>query len=258
MESVAPVTVLFAASLTQTVMVDWEAPLARIGFGEALTNSRTAAPFPVNEIVAAAGVSPLDVAVAVHASATASLIVNFTVVPFADVVEVAGLPIPPGGVVLVTVAPHGLALLGWFMVNVTFVGPNTLFPPASWTCTVTSHVEPGVADVVGAPLHVLPVSASLNGGPDAVTIAVAAPGCRSGTDAVAVHVPGEPVVVSVVVAVLEPAEMPAFVGATLQTPALSTLKVTACAAWAFAVAPLASFSVAVTVVERGLPEGNSL
>jgi hypothetical protein len=112
MESDAPVTVLFPASLTQTVMVDWDAPLAGIGFGDALVARCVAVPLPMNESVVDAGVSPLELAVAVHDSATPSPIVNFAVVPFAVVVEVAGLPVPPGGVELVTTAPHGLAVFG--------------------------------------------------------------------------------------------------------------------------------------------------
>ena len=111
-ESLAPVTVLFAASFTQTVIVDCEAPLAGIGLGDAVATRCVAAPAPVNEIVPAAGVSPLEVAVAVHASATASLIVNFTVVPPDDVLAVAGLPPPPAGVVVVTVAPQSVVVFG--------------------------------------------------------------------------------------------------------------------------------------------------
>src|SRR6266498_810564 len=48
MESVALVTVLFAASLTQTVMVDWDAPFAGIGFGEALAMRCVGVPKPTN------------------------------------------------------------------------------------------------------------------------------------------------------------------------------------------------------------------
>lgn len=111
-ESVAPVTVLFAASLTQTLIVDCDEPFAGMGLGDAVATRCVAAPVPVKEIVVAAGVRPLEVAVAVHASATASLIVNFTVVPVDDVLAMAGLPPPPVGVVLVTVAPQSVVVLG--------------------------------------------------------------------------------------------------------------------------------------------------
>lgn len=138
------------------------------------------------------------------------------------------------------------------------MGPKTLFPPASWTWTVTSHVEPALALVVGVLAQVLPVMASFAAGPAAVTDAVAEPDWRPGTDAVTVQLPGEPVVVSVVVVLLEPAPIDAVVGDTLQMPLLSTLNVTSCADGAVAVTPLASFSVAVTVAVRALPAGNSL
>ena len=111
-ESVTLVTVLFPASLRHTVIVDCELPFAGIGFGDADAARCVAVPLPVNEIVAAAGVRPVELAVAVHASATASLIVNFTVVPLEAVFAVAGLPAPPAGVVPVTVAAHRVALLG--------------------------------------------------------------------------------------------------------------------------------------------------
>src|SRR5947209_5283209 len=132
MLSEAEVTVLFAASLRQTEMVDCEEPFAGIGLGEAVAARCVTAPVPLNEIVVDAGVSPLEVAVAVQASATASAIVNFTVVPVDAVLAVAGLPAPPTGVVLVTVAPHTTFVFGWFIVRVIGVGPNTLLPPASW------------------------------------------------------------------------------------------------------------------------------
>ena len=112
MLSPAEVTVLFAASFTQTEMVDCEEPFAGIGFGAAVATRCVAAPVPLNEIVVEAGVSPLDVAVAVQASATASAIVNFTVVPLDAVPEVAGFPAPPLGVVLVTVAPQTTLVFG--------------------------------------------------------------------------------------------------------------------------------------------------
>jgi hypothetical protein len=112
MLSVAEVTVLFAASFTQNEMVDCDAPFAGIGFGAALATRCVAVPVPLKEIVVDAGVSPLDVAVAVQASATASAIVNFTVVPVDEVLEVAGLPAPPVGVVLVTVAPQTVFVFG--------------------------------------------------------------------------------------------------------------------------------------------------
>jgi hypothetical protein len=112
MLSPAEVTVLFAASFTQTEMVDCETPFAGIGFGEAVATRCVAAPAPLKEIVVDAGVSPLEVAVAVQASATASAIVNFTVVPVDAVLAVAGLPAPPAGVVLVTVAPQTTLVFG--------------------------------------------------------------------------------------------------------------------------------------------------
>src|ERR1700704_4182362 len=115
MESVAPVTVLFAASFTQTVIVDWDDPFAGIGFGDEVAARWVAGPAPTNEIVVVAGVSPVELAVAVHASATASAIVYATVVPLVEVVAVAGLPTPPAGVVPVTVAPQSVAVLGWVM-----------------------------------------------------------------------------------------------------------------------------------------------
>lgn len=111
-ESVAPVTVLFAASLTQTVIVDVATPFAGIGFGEAVAPRCVAAPEPLNEIVLDAGVSEPDVAVAVHDSAVASEMWNVTVVPVDGVLAVAGLPVPPAGVVLVTVAPQWVVVLG--------------------------------------------------------------------------------------------------------------------------------------------------
>lgn len=174
-ESFAEVTVFPAASLRQTVIVDVELPLAGMGFGETDALSCVGDPKPEKEMVELAGVSVPDVAVAVHDSATASLIVNFTVVPLAAVLAVAGLPVPPAGVVPVTVAPHRVALLGWVIVRVTGVGPKTLFPPASCTWTVTSQVEPGLALEVGVLEQVLPVMASFAAGPEAVTDAVAEP-----------------------------------------------------------------------------------
>jgi len=256
-ESVAPVTVLFPASLTQTVIVDCELPFAAIGFGDADAARCVAAPLPANEIVVAAGVRPAEVAVAVHASAVASLTVNFTVVPLDEVLAVVGLPEPPAGVVPVTVAPHTVVLLGWVIVRVIGVGPKTLFPPASCTWTVRSQVEPALALVVGVLEQVLPVMASFAAGPEAVTEAVAEPDWSPGTAAVTVQVPGEPVVVSVDVALLEPVPIVAVVGDTLQMPLLSTLNVTVCADGAFVVTPAASLSVAVTVAVRALPTGNS-
>ena len=111
--SFAVVMVLPAASFTQTVMVELEAPLRGIGFGETVAPSCVGAPKPVNEIAADAGVTPAVAdAVAVHVSARASLMVNFTVVPLEDVLAVAGLPEPPAGVVLTTVAPQFVVVLG--------------------------------------------------------------------------------------------------------------------------------------------------
>ena len=75
-------------------------------------------------------------------------------------------------------------------------------------------------------LQVLPVITSLAAGPDALTVAVAEPEDRPGTDAVTVQLPGAPLVVSVAVVLLDPAEIVEFVGDTLQIPPLSTLNVT--------------------------------
>jgi hypothetical protein len=184
--------------------------------------------------------------------------VNFTVVPVDEVLAVAGFPAPPAGVVVVTVAPQTTFVFGWFIVRVTGVGPNTLLPPASWTWTVTSQVELADDDVVAVLLQVLPVITSLAAGPDALTVAVAEPDTRPGTDAVTVQLPGAPVVVSVAVVLLDPAEIIELVGDTLQIPPLSTLKVTVWLDCAVAVAPFASFNVAVTVPVCGLPDGKSL
>ena len=247
-ESLEVVIVLFAASFTHTVIVDCDAPLAGMGFGDAVAKRWLAAPVPVNEMVAEAGVSPLDVAVAVHDSTSASLIVNFTVVPNAAVLAVAGLPPPPAGVVLRTVAPHVAELFGWLRVNVIAVVPKNLLPPASCTCTVTSQLELLLDVVVGVFEHVLPMIASLDAGPDAVTEAMAEPLCTPGMVAVIVQLPGAPVVVRVAVAVLAPAGMVVWIGETLQIPPLSTLKVTVWLVCAVVVAPLESFNVAVMVV----------
>jgi len=111
-ESLAEVTVLFPASLTQTVIVDVDEPFAGMGFGEAVALRCVAAPEPVNEIVLEAGVSVPEVAVAVHDSAVASEMWNVTVVPVDGVLAVAGLPLPPAGVVLITVAPQWVVVLG--------------------------------------------------------------------------------------------------------------------------------------------------
>ncbi len=133
-----------------------------------------------------------------------------------------------------------------------------MLPPASWTWTVTSQEELGDADVVGVLLHALLVMTSFAAGPEAVTVAVAEPDARLGTDAVMVQLPGAPLVVRVTVALLDPVGMVVLVGDTLQIPGLSTLNVTVCADWALAVAPFASFNVAVTVPVRGLPDGKSV
>ena len=101
-----------------------------------------------------------------------------------------------------------------------------MLPPASWTWTVTSQVDPADDEVVAVLLQVLPVITSLAAGPDALTVAVAEPDDRPGTDAVTVQLPGAPLVVSVAVVLLDPEEMIALVGDTLQIPPLSTLKVT--------------------------------
>jgi hypothetical protein len=113
MESFALVTVLPDASFTQTVIVELDAPLRGIGFGETVAPSCVGAPAPMNEMGADAGVTPaVAVAVAVHVSTSASLMVNFTVVPLEEVVAVAGLPEPPAGRVLLTVAPQFVVVLG--------------------------------------------------------------------------------------------------------------------------------------------------
>jgi hypothetical protein len=111
-ESVADVTVLPAASLRHTVIVEVETPLAGIGFGDAAAVRWLAAPNPAKEIVAVADVSVPDVAVASQLSATESLSVNLTVVPVEGVLPVAGLPAPPVGVVLTVVAEQSVAVLG--------------------------------------------------------------------------------------------------------------------------------------------------
>ncbi len=111
-ESVTPVTVLFPASFTQTVIVDDDEPLFGIGFGEAVATRWVAAPEPLNETVLDAGVRVPDVAVAVHDSAVPSATWNVTVVPVDGVLAVAGLPAPPAGDVLVTVAEQWLVVLG--------------------------------------------------------------------------------------------------------------------------------------------------
>jgi len=203
-ESITVVTVLLLASFTQTVIVEVETPLAGIGLGDAVALRCVGAPEPVNEIVVEAGVSEPDVAVAVHDSATLSAMWNVTVVPVDGVVAVAGLPLPPTGVVLTTVAPQCVTVPGLNISSVTGVGPKTLLPAASCTCTVTSHVEPGVLDAVGVFTQLLPVIASFAAGPAASTLAAADPDARPGTDAVTVQLPGAPVVVSVVVVLLDP------------------------------------------------------
>lgn len=112
-ESFALDTVFPAASLTQIVIVELDAPFRGIGFGETVAPSADGAPAPVNEIVADAGVTPaVAEAVAVHDSASESLIVNVTVVPLEEVLAVAGLPEPPAGVVLTTVAPQFVVVFG--------------------------------------------------------------------------------------------------------------------------------------------------
>jgi hypothetical protein len=111
-ESEELVIVLLDASLTQMVSVDCDEPLAGIGFGAAVATRWVAAPVPEKEIVDDAGVRPADVAVAVHDSTSASLIVYVTVVPVEAVLAVAGFPPPPTGVVLCTVAPQTAELFG--------------------------------------------------------------------------------------------------------------------------------------------------
>lgn len=119
-------------------------------------------------------------------------------------------------------------------------------------------MDPGVEVVVGVLEHVFDVITSRAAGPEDVTVSDADPDERPDTAAVMVQVPGEPVMVTVDVVLCDPALIVALVGETLQTPPLSTLKVTVCAVCDVVAAPLASLSVAVTVVVRGLPEGNSL
>lgn len=133
-----------------------------------------------------------------------------------------------------------------------------MFPAASWTWTVTAHVDPGVAAVVGVPLHVLPVMTSFAAGPELVTPRVADPGVRPVTDAVTVQFPGTPVVVTVEPALFAPAPMVTDCGLTEQIVALSTLNVIVCDVVNEVIAPFASFSVPVTLVVWTLPDGNSV
>jgi hypothetical protein len=79
--------------------------------GDAVATNLAAAPTPVNEMVAAPGTSGPDVAVAVHASARASLIVNVMVEPVGGVAAVAGFPAPPAGTVLTTIAEQKKAVV---------------------------------------------------------------------------------------------------------------------------------------------------
>ena len=111
-ESFAEVTVLPAASLRQTVMVEVETPFAGIGSGAAVAVRWVGVPNPAKETVAVADVSVPDVAVASQLSATASLIVNLTVVPVDSELAVAGFPAPPAGVVLTVVAEQSVAVPG--------------------------------------------------------------------------------------------------------------------------------------------------
>jgi len=106
-------------------------------------------------------------------------------------------------------------------------------------------------------LQVLAVNASLAAGPDAVTVAVALPEVRPVAAAVTVQEPGTPVMLSVVVAVLAPVAIVPEVGDTLQTDALSTDQVTVVLAVAVVVTPLASWRVAVAVVEPAAPAGKA-
>jgi len=132
-ESVAVVTVLPPASLTQIVIVEVEAPLAGIGFGDALKLRALAVPKPVNEACAVALVSVPEVAVASQVSALASLTVNVTELPVAAVEAVAGLPAPPAGVVLATVAVQRVVVVVLYRLSVIEFTPKTGFPAASWT-----------------------------------------------------------------------------------------------------------------------------
>ena len=105
--------------------------------------------------------------------------------------------------------------------------------------------------------QVFAVNASLAAGPAAVTVAVALPEVRPVAAAVTVQEPGTPVIVSVVVVVLPPAAIVPEDGDTLQTDALSTDQVTVVLAVAVVVTPLASWRVAVAVVELAVPAGKA-
>jgi hypothetical protein len=107
-------------------------------------------------------------------------------------------------------------------------------------------------------LHVLLVITSLAAAPELNTESVADPDVRPATAAVTVQLPGTPVVVTVALALLAPAETVFDAGATLQMPVLSTLNVMFFDEVNDAVAPLASLSVPVTLVACAEPAGNSV
>jgi hypothetical protein len=136
-ESVAVVTLLPPASRTQIVIVDVAppppAPPIGIGFGAAANVRFVAVPKPVNEMGAVALVSVPDEAVASQVSALASLIVNLTVLPVSAVEAVAGLPVPPTGLVTVTVAVHTVVVPVLKRLSVIGVTPKTGLPARSWT-----------------------------------------------------------------------------------------------------------------------------
>ena len=58
---------------------------------------------------------------------------NLTVVPLAADEASAGLPVPPAGTVLTTVAEHGFVVAVLKRLSVIAVMPKTGFPAASWT-----------------------------------------------------------------------------------------------------------------------------
>lgn len=111
--------------------------------------------------------------------------------------------------------------------------------------------------MVAVLLQVLPMIASFDAGPDDRTDSAAEPDWRPGADAVTVQDPGAPVVVTVELALLEPAPMTWVAGETVQMFVLSLVNVTVVADAAVATAPPASLSVAVTLVVFGVPAGNS-
>ena len=139
-EPVPEVTLLPARSRTHTVTLEVAAPLAGIGFGTNVGAPRLfAGPKPVNDAVPVAAVSVPDVPVASQTSALASLMLKRTVEPVAPaVLQVAGLPAPPAGTVLMTVAVQWVVVLPvCHRFSVTGVAVKTGLPAASWTWKVT-------------------------------------------------------------------------------------------------------------------------